>query len=136
MLTGKMLIGSDDPDDSRPKRSRRLPAWRLDAEPEPTLVIAQSRSSTKRDHMSAPPLLKKLKKSVVTQAAEAETQATLEGLTLMRCSNKSGYLHVSNMRGRWTARIMRDGENTTLGTFDTAEAAALAVARSPEGKAD
>ena len=126
---------SDDSDGSRPQRSREMPAWLRDAAPAPTSVNAQSRSSAESDHTSSPPKLKKRKVPVVTEAAEAQAQATLEGLTLVRCSSKSGYLNVSNMRGRWTARIMHDGQNIKLGTFDTAEAAALAVARSPEGKA-
>ena len=131
-----MLSGAVDSDDSRPPRLRQLPAWRLDAEPKPTSVNAQSRSTTKSDHMAALPLLKKRKTSVVTQAADTEAQATLEGLTLMRCSNKSGFLYVSNMRELWRARVPRDGKIIQLGTFDTAEAAALAVARSPEGTAE
>ena len=131
-----MLSGAVDPDDSGPPRLRQLPAWRLDAEPKPTSVNAQSRSTTKSDHMAALPLLKKRKTSVVTQAADTEAQATLEGLTLMRCSHKSGFLYGNFSRGRWQATSWRDGKSFFLGRFGTAEEAALAVARSPEGMAE
>ena len=76
-------------------------------------------------------------------AAEVERIAAAEGLTLQRSNNASGFLHVSchkvdgSYNGRFMAHatrgnVSRDhtgGKHTSLGTFGTAEHAALAVAR-------
>ena len=53
------------------------------------------------------------------------------------CDNKTGYFGVAHQPGRpkpYQARVWRDGTNVHLGTFATAEEAALCVARSPEGQ--
>ena len=61
-----------------------------------------------------------------------------EGLTLLVAENTPGYFGVPlNKPGRpkpYTAQLKRGGKNVTLGTFATAEEAALCVARSPEGQ--
>ena len=62
-------------------------------------------------------------------AEEAVAQAGAEGLTLERSSNAAGYTGVSVYGSRYQAYVMRAGKKVHLGTFDTAEEAALAVAR-------
>eukprot|EP00964_Phaeocystis_antarctica_P146425 scaffold112689_cov48-Phaeocystis_antarctica.AAC.1 len=60
----------------------------------------------------------------------AQQQAQAEGLTLRKSDNMSGYAN---------ALVTRGGKNgkkrVLLGSFATAEEAALCVARSPEGRA-
>eukprot|EP00964_Phaeocystis_antarctica_P117621 scaffold81429_cov59-Phaeocystis_antarctica.AAC.1 len=65
-------------------------------------------------------------------------QAQAEGLTLRVADNKAGYFGVRHKPGRskpYEATMRRGGKTVHLGTFATAEEAALCVARSPEGKA-
>ena len=68
-----------------------------------------------------------------SQAAEAE------GLTLFQADNKTGYFGVHfNKPGQskpYQARVRRGGKMVHLGSFATAEEAALNIARSPEGQA-
>ena len=69
-------------------------------------------------------------KPVPLTAEEAVAQAAAEGLKLepsYRCA--SGYRGVKVDGSRYHARAMRDGKNVHLGSFSTAEEAALAVAR-------
>ena len=71
---------------------------------------------------------------------QALQQAHAEGLTLRKVDNKSGYANVSvDTRGRakpYMAQLKRRGStDVSLGSFATAEEAALCVARSPEGRA-
>ena len=70
---------------------------------------------------------------------QALQQAQAEGLTLIKADTKSGYANVSitsGMRVRpYHAQVRRGGKDLHLGSFTTAEEAALCVARSPEGKA-
>ena len=70
---------------------------------------------------------------------EARQQAEAEGLTLLKADNKAGYFGVYlNKPGKpepYEARVNRDGKKVSLGSFATAEEAALCVARSPEGRA-
>ena len=70
---------------------------------------------------------------------EARQQAQAEGLTLRLTENKTGYFGVSlDKPGRpkpYKAQVWRDGKDVYLGSFATAEEAALCVARSPEGQA-
>ena len=70
---------------------------------------------------------------------QALQQAQAEGLTLIKADTKSGYANVSitsGMRIRpYHAQVRRGGKDVHLGSFATAEEAALCVARSPEGKA-
>ena len=70
---------------------------------------------------------------------EARQQAQTEGLTLLVADNKTGYLGVKlEPRSRskpYQAKLRRGGKKVYLGSFATAEEAALCVARSPEGLA-
>ena len=64
-------------------------------------------------------------------------QAEAEGLTLLVADNKAGYFGVSHLPGRpkpYQARVKRGGKDVHLGSFATAEEAALCIARSPEGQ--
>eukprot|EP00964_Phaeocystis_antarctica_P101579 scaffold67028_cov55-Phaeocystis_antarctica.AAC.1 len=65
-------------------------------------------------------------------------QAQAEGLTLRVAENKTGYFGVSlanpSSPKPYQARVKHGGKDVRLGSFATAEEAALCVARSPEGK--
>ena len=66
------------------------------------------------------------------------SQAEAEGLTLLEADNKTGYYGVNHRPGYlnpYEARVRRGGKQVHLGSFATAEEAALCVARSPEGRA-
>jgi hypothetical protein len=70
---------------------------------------------------------------------EARQHARAEGLTLVKADNKAGYfgVHLAHP-GKpkpYQARVRRGGKLVHLGMFATAEAAALCVARTPEGQA-
>ena len=66
-------------------------------------------------------------------------QARAEGLTLVVAENKTGYFGVNltypDYSRPYQARVRRGGKMVSLGSFATAEEAALCVARSPEGQA-
>ena len=66
------------------------------------------------------------------------SQAEAEGLTLLKAENKTGYFGVYlESRGQpkpYLAQVKRGGKNVSLGSFATAEEAALCIARSPEGQ--
>ena len=69
---------------------------------------------------------------------EARQQAQAEGLTLLVAENATGYFGVYLRPGRtklYRASVWRGGKMVGLGSFATAEEAALCVARSPEGQA-
>jgi hypothetical protein len=70
---------------------------------------------------------------------EARQQAQAEGLTLHVADNKAGYfgVHLPTPGGfkPYQAQVWRGGKVVSPGRFDTAEEAALCVARSPEGRA-
>jgi len=70
---------------------------------------------------------------------EARQQAEAEGLTLLKANTKAGYFGVCldqrTKTNPYLARVKRGGKQVTLGTFATAEEAALCIARSPEGQA-
>ena len=70
---------------------------------------------------------------------EALQQAQAEGLTLRVANNKTGYFGVkfnsSSQTNPYQAQVRRGGKDVHLGSFATAEEAALCVARSPEGQA-
>jgi hypothetical protein len=70
---------------------------------------------------------------------EARLQAQAEKLTLLVAENQAGYFGVYLIQpGRpkpYQAKLWRGGKNVHLGSFATAEEAALCVARSPEGRA-
>ena len=67
-------------------------------------------------------------------------QAQAEKLTLLVADNKSGYFNVQlgkpGQPKPYQVRVWRGGEKVRLGSFATAEEAALCVARSPEGRAE
>ena len=65
-------------------------------------------------------------------------QAQAEKLALLVADNKAGYIGVSHNPGHpkpYQARVTRGGKRLHLGSFATAEEAALCVARSLEGQA-
>ena len=70
---------------------------------------------------------------------ETRQQAEAEGLTLVVAKNSTGYFRVYlNKPGQpkpYLAKVRRGGKTVYLGSFTTAEEAALCVARTPEGKA-
>ena len=71
-------------------------------------------------------------------AEQALQQAQAQGLTLQRADNKTGYKSVSMLLGRpkpYQAQVWCSTGTVSLGTFATAEEAALCVALSPEGQA-
>ena len=72
-------------------------------------------------------------------ANEARQQAQAERLTLVVAENKAGYFGVtinqSSKSRPYQAKVTRGGEKVYLGSFATAEEAALCFARSPEGHA-
>ena len=74
------------------------------------------------------------------RAAAAHAAAEAEGLVLVRADNSAGFKGVhtnSSASNPFQASMRRDGRNNHLGTFATAEEAALAGARAlgPEGVA-
>ena len=80
--------------------------------------------------------------SVATRPGEeALEEAKAEGLTIFRTKkNKSGYICVYPNPGRrarpFKVEVTRGGKAVYLGSFNTAEEAALYIARSPEAKAE
>jgi hypothetical protein len=77
--------------------------------------------------------------AVPLTSEEARQQAQAEKLTLRVAENKTGYVGVHlDKPGQpkpYRAQVRRDGNKVSLGSFATAEEAALCVARSPEGRA-
>ena len=71
-------------------------------------------------------------------SSEARQQAQAEKLTLLVAESKTGYFGVAHRPSRiskpYQANVKRRGKQVTLGTFATAEEAALCVARSLEGQ--
>ena len=65
-------------------------------------------------------------------------QARADGLTLRVADTNSGYYGVNvDQRAKtkpYQAQVKRGGKHVHLGTFATAEEAALCIARSPEGQ--
>eukprot|EP00964_Phaeocystis_antarctica_P146909 scaffold113338_cov36-Phaeocystis_antarctica.AAC.1 len=70
---------------------------------------------------------------------EARQQPQAEGLTLLVAENKAGYfgvyLNQPSHPKPYQAKVRRGGKYVHLGSFATAQEAALCVARSPEGRA-
>eukprot|EP00964_Phaeocystis_antarctica_P064953 scaffold39118_cov52-Phaeocystis_antarctica.AAC.3 len=71
---------------------------------------------------------------------EVLQQALAEKLPLLKADNKSGYRGVECRLGRskhkpYRAQVSRGGKTVNLGSFATAEEAALCIARTPEGRA-
>jgi hypothetical protein len=80
---------------------------------------------------------KKAAAAAPVTSEEARRQAEAEGLALLKAKNKAGYFGVHDKPGRpkpYQARVWRGGKQVSLGSFATAEDAALCVARSPEGR--
>ena len=77
---------------------------------------------------------------LTAEAEEALAQAAAEGLTLQRKAGYTGYKGVKLRRDsrsrKYEARVCRAGKQVHLGSFDTAEEAALAYARTPEAQAE
>jgi predicted secreted protein len=75
----------------------------------------------------------------VLTSEEARQQAHAEKLTLLAADNKAGYFGVHlakpGQSKPYQAGVWRGGKTVFLGTFATAEEAALCVARTPEGRA-
>ena len=73
------------------------------------------------------------------QSEEARQQAQAEGLTLVVAKGKTGYFGVRlekpGQPKPYRAQLKRGGKLAHLGSFATAEEAALCIARSPEGQA-
>ena len=90
-------------------------------------MSAEGQAAAKR--AAAPPPL----------TSEAQQQAQAEGLTLLVASNTTGYFGVRlDQRVKtkpYQAKVRRGGKQVSLGSFATAEEAALCIARSPEGRA-
>jgi hypothetical protein len=69
---------------------------------------------------------------------EVRQQAQAEKLTLLVAKSRAGYFSVYHKPGRpkpYQAQVRRGGKDVHLGSFATANEAALCVARSPEGRA-
>ena len=82
----------------------------------------------------------RLRTFITQRAAMAPENAAAEKLTLLTAENKAGYFGVilDNRPGQpkpYQARVRRGGKLTALGSFATAEEAALRIARTPEGQA-
>ena len=96
---------------------------------EAALCVARSpegKAAAERAAMAAP---------VPLTSEEAWQQAKAEGLTLCVAENGTGYFGVHHKPGRpkpYQAQVKRGGKKVSLGSFATAEEAALCVARSPE----
>ena len=73
------------------------------------------------------------------RSEEARQQAQAERLTLRVADNKAGYFGVSLANAGYPkpyqAKVRRGGREVHLGSFATAEEAAMCVARLPEGQA-
>ena len=101
---------------------------------EAALCVARSpegRAAAERAAAAPPP------KMPLTRE-QALQQAQAEGITLRKVDNRSGYANVSVLSGKpnpYLAQVGRGGVKVLLGSFATAEEAALCVARSPEGQA-
>ena len=69
---------------------------------------------------------------------EARQQAQAEKLTLLVAKTSTGYFGVClgkpGQPKPYQASVTRGGKTVSLGSFATAEEAALCVARSPEGR--
>eukprot|EP00964_Phaeocystis_antarctica_P027298 scaffold15386_cov57-Phaeocystis_antarctica.AAC.5 len=103
---------------------------------EAALCVARSpegREAAERAEAARPP-----SPAPALMGEEVRQQAQAEGLTLLVAENKTGYFGVRQHPGRpkpHEARVKRGGKQVHLGSFVTAEEAALCVARSPEGQA-
>ena len=98
---------------------------------EAALCVARSPEGRKaaKKAAAAPPLT----------SEEARQQAQAERLTLLKAKSKTGYFGVClknpGYPKPYQAYVKRGGKKVSLGSFATAEEAALCIARSPEGQA-
>ena len=97
---------------------------------EAALCVARTpeRQAAAQRPVAAPPLT----------SEGALQQAQAERLTLLKADNKTGYSCVCYKLGKpkpYLAQVKRGGKTVHLGSFATAEEAALYVARTPEGQA-
>ena len=72
------------------------------------------------------------------RSAMWRSQAEAEGQTLLKAGTKTGYFgvtHLPSYSKPYTATVRRGGNRVILGSFATAEEAALCIARSPAGQA-
>ena len=120
------------------------------AHPQPSHVLSRSGSGPRSEAEAArqqpeagqQAAAKRHAAKPVLTSEEARQQARAEGLTLLvtnsKYNSKTGYFGVSQKgpeRAKpFHAQVTRDGRTTTLGSFSTAEEAALCIARSPEGQ--
>ena len=70
--------------------------------------------------------MRKRTRGWITDAAAAVRQAEAEELTLQQSDNTAGYRGVRKHGGRYRAQVYRAGKQVHLGSFATAEEAALA----------
>eukprot|EP00964_Phaeocystis_antarctica_P048032 scaffold27813_cov63-Phaeocystis_antarctica.AAC.2 len=135
--TGYFGVGHNKPGQSKPymarvrRGSKQVHLGSFATAEEAALHVARTpegRAAAERA-AEAPPLT----------SEEARQQAQAEGLTLHVADNKTGYLCVyltnPGQPKPYMARVRRDDQQVSLGSFATAEEAALCVARSPEGQA-
>jgi hypothetical protein len=90
---------------------------------EAALTVARANARTD------PPAASPAAKPAPLTAEEVVAQAAAEGLTLEQSSNAAGYKGVRVGGFRHHAHVCRAGKEVNLGSFGTAEEAALAVAR-------
>jgi predicted DNA-binding WGR domain protein len=135
--TGYFGVNLDNPSKPKPYQARVRRGGKMvylgmfaTAE-EAALCVARSpegRAAAAERAAAAPPLT----------SEEARQQAQAEKLTLLVAKSKTGYFGVHLKPGLskpYQAGVTRGGKTVSLGTFATAEEAALCVARSPEGRA-
>ena len=100
----------------------------------PVETPAVGRLSTRNKELNSPNAWRLWQQLMAT---EAQPQAKeTEKLTLLVAESSSGYFGVNIKHGQakpYQARVWRGGKLVHLGSFATAEEAALCVARSPEG---
>ena len=121
-------MNPDDPPDSNPNTNQAT------KRATPTSEEPAKRYRVSRKKPPTPPATLLLTIEVARQQAQAEK------LTLLVADNKTGFFGVHlNKPGRpkpYEAQVRRGGKKVYLGTYTTAEEAALCVARSPEGQAE
>jgi len=121
-------LNPDDPPDSNPNTNQAT------KRATPTSEEPAKRYRVSRKKPPTPPATLLLTSEVARQQAQAEK------LTLLVADNKTGFFGVQLSKpGQpkpYGVIVWRGGKNVGLGSFATAEEAALCVARSPEGQAE
>ena len=99
-----------------------------DAPPTRVLSLLSAARALGTDRKGLPPMT----------SEEALQYAQEEGLELFVADNKTGYFGVCHSQSRkakpYVAQVKYGGKQVHLGSFATAEEAALCIARSPEGQ--